>query len=223
MPRSSSIIPIIHEEPCGTPDELRAQGLPLNQYGSCSARVESNGVIENVGCFNYGNCLKSECPGKGEKVENGGGPRHHVLRILQKMVSGKVEARHVPCPCFQITDMREAHEGRGTKENPVLVQVIAVEKKIEDPANPGQMIDSSFLLPGSGNFDETVPGEGVKRRSQDKVWNWPLKPFPRPKDNPQLAAEAFNAAVLAQGQADEQAALAASFGGLAQQDKKGRK
>lgn len=223
MPRSSSIIPIIHEEPCGTPEELTAQGLPLNQYGSCAKRVENNGVIEVVGCYNWNDCKKDECPGKGEKAANGGGPRHHVIRILQKLTNGKVAARHVPCPCFHISDMREAHEGRGTKENPVLVQVIAVEKRVENPEKPGEMIDATFMLPGSGNFDETVPGEGIKRRSVDKVWNWPLKPFPRPKDNPALADEAFNAAVLAQGQADESAALAASFGGLAHKDTKGKK
>jgi hypothetical protein len=44
---------------------------------------------------------------------------------------------------------------------------------------------------GSTSRDETVPGEGLKRFIDSKVITSKIAEFPRPKDNPSLAQQAF--------------------------------
>lgn len=207
--------PVIHEEPCGTPDELEDSFLPLNQYGSCSEpKKNSKGDIVSVGCFNWDACRKSECTFKGKTAAQGGGPRNGVLRIVQKLTNGRMAARHIPVPCYHITEMREAHEGRATKENPVMVQMVAWEGTADRRDAEGKPVEGcvTFKLSGTKNVDENVPGEGLKRFAQATVHDWILKMFPRPKDNPVLAEEAFNAALMRDASDAEQDALSKEMG-----------
>lgn len=153
--------------PQGSPEELEAGGIPLNEWGACCAQKrDPDGEIQfNVlGCPVYKKC---KLPQKGN-----GGPTRLGVRIIKLTPTG-MRVIQRPLSCYNLPK-----EQRRAETNGGVCEVIAQE---------GEKMEVVRALP----VDVDVPGVGKVRRWEEKATTITIEPFPRPKDNPIFKEQAL--------------------------------
>lgn len=178
-------IRVMRHDPVGTLEELRASNLDPAQYACCHRQVkDADGNWEIYGCPKFKDCRRPEKEGNGvpriRKDAEGkpvgqpltAGPFNLGLRYIKQTPTGK-KVVVFPDSCVGLALKREPYESNG------ILDVVAVEGE-------------TIMTRGSTFTDVTVPGEGLKRVVTDKTdLPYTIPFFPRPAENPTLAAEVF--------------------------------
>lgn len=173
---------VVRRDPLGTLAEIKESGLAPSRYGCCHKQIKNqDGTFEIVGCPWERICERAEKEGKGAprivvdaKGEPTGekrtaGPLNLGLRYIKQTPSGKKVVVFVDT-CMGYAAKKPDYEVRG------ILDVIAIEGE-------------SVQVRGSTFRDELVPGEGMKRFTEDKILSYPIPFFARPKNNPTLVDE----------------------------------